>query len=419
MTIYEAIQTAWRQPLLAVLFLELTLQMALIIAAFRDGRNRREKLPLLCHFAAGCIIFWLVLTDISCYINFPEGLAVLPGWIRAFSLLPAWAPAAYELVSAGILVFAVRDAVRYRGGHVTPDSVKETMDLLPVGIAFGRPDGTVLFRNLVMDRLSRALTGKLLTDFNGFRAAAGGEREQAQVSLPEEVWQIDVKETTVGNEPLLQLTAAEITEQAAITKELEEKNRKLRDLHLRLEMYSRQADRIIIAQELLSARMTVHNELGNVLLESRHCLNDPASIDEGVLLQALKNTNTYLLREYEQDDTAVDPLAEAVETAGAIGVKVTLTGIPPAEGSPRVILAAAIRECATNAVKHAEGDRLRADISRTDAGFRIVLRSNGNPPEGPILETGGLRSLRALVENHAGSMRIDTCPEVRMTITVE
>ena len=35
-----------------------------------------------------------------------------------------------------------------------------------------------------------------------------------------------------------------------LAKELKEKNRKLRDIHLRLEIYNRQADRIVIAQEL-------------------------------------------------------------------------------------------------------------------------------------------------------------------------
>jgi hypothetical protein len=284
------------------------------------------------------------------------------------------------------------------------------MDLLPVGIAFGDADGTVRFRNLVMDRLSVALTGKLFTDWRAFQTAVGGD----QVSAEGRVWQIRSQE--MPDSPLCQLTATDITEQAGILADLEEKNRKLKDIHLRLEIYNRQAERIIIAQELLTARMTVHDELGSVLLESRHYLNDPASIDEGLLLQALKNANTYLLQEYERDDTAVDPLAEAMGMAEAIGVRVTLTGIPPEEETPREILAAAIRECAANAVKHAEGDRLTADARRTDSGYTFTLCSNGQPPSAPIRESGGLLSLRALVEAHQGVMGIDLSPGFRLTV---
>ena len=313
---------------------------------------------------------------------------------------------------AVFLGLALRNTLRYRQLHVTPDSVKQAMDLLPVGIAFVRPDGVVVFRNLVMDHLSAALTGKLLTDWNVFQAAAGGD----QVSAEGKVWQLR-SQATPGSS-LLQVTATDVTEQAGILADLKAKNRKLRDIHLRLEIYNRQAERIIIAQELLTARMTVHDELGSVLLESRHYMSNPASIDEALLLQALKNANTYLLREYEGDDTAVDPLTEAVRMAQAIGVKVELTGVPPTEEGPRAVLAAAIRECAANAVKHAEGDRLTADARRTEAGFRFTLCTNGQPPSAPIRETGGLLSLRTLAESQGGSLRIDCLPEVRITITI-
>ena len=178
----------------------------------------------------------------------------------------------------------------------------------------------------------------------------------------------------------------------------------------------KQADRIVIAQELLSARMAVHNEVGNVLLESRHYLQDPASFDEEKLLQALKNTNTYLLREYEEDDTARDLLADALETAEAIGVDVAITGIIPAGDPFRGILAAAVSECASNAVKHADGDALSVLIQSTDAEISYVLRSNGAAPALPIRETGGLKSLRTLVEKEKGTMQTSASPAVTVTI---
>ena len=410
MTIHEAVFSPWRQPMLGLLFLILAAWMTVTVAAYLDGRSRRAKLLTLVPFCAGAAILWTCLTMVSWENNYPGGFETLPPWLAAAGALPAWTMALAEMLLAVPLIPAWSDIRRYRNSHLTPESIKETMDLLPVGVAFAGEDGAVLFRNVVMDELSEQLTGTLLTDLDRFRAAAG----EGLLSLENRVWQLGTRKT--GDGVLTQLTATDVTEQAGILAGLEAKNKKLKDIRLRLELYNRQAERIIIAQELLTARMTVHNEHGSVLLESRHYLKDPASIDESLLLQALKNANTYLLREYEKDDTAVDPLTEAVSTAEAIGVKVALGGLPPEGERPRLVLAAAVRECATNTVKHAEGDRLDVDARRTGEGFRFTLRCNGNPPEEAIRETGGLLSLRTLVEQHYGEMRVDSVPGFCLTI---
>ena len=412
MTVKEAMLSAARLPVLGVLFLLLTGQMALIIAAFRDGRSCRAKSALVAFFLVSAVIFWFFLSVISWRNHYPDWSQEPPALLAAFFACPVWAVWIYEAAAAVLLAFAVRDTLRYRKRHVTPDSVKQAMDLLPMGIGFAEPDGAVCFRNLVMDHLSSALTGRLFTDWNALQAAAAGD----QAAVEGRVWQLRSRDTP--GSVLTQITATDITEQAHILDNLREKNRKLKDIQLRLKIYNRQAEHIIIAQELLTARMTVHDGLGSVLLESRHYLNDPTSIDEVLLLQALRNANAYLLREYEGDDAAADPLTEAVATAQAIGVNVELTGIPPAEDMPRGILAAAIRECAANTVKHAEGDRLTVDSRRSDAGYTFTLCGNGRPPAGPIRESGGLLSLRTLVKNRRGMMRVDSSPAFRLMIVL-
>ena len=404
MTIHQAIFSPWRQILLSVLFLLLTGQMTLIVAAFQDGRSRRTKGVLLVPFLLCTTVFWLCMAMIAWEHNFHSRFEGLPGWLAAVGALPAWSLALFEVPMAVFLVLAFRDMFSYGKDHLTPDSVKQAMDHLPVGVAFAGMDGDVMFRNLVMDHLSQALTGKLLTDLGAFRAAAEGDR----LSVENRVWQLSA--STLSSGQLTQLTATDITEQAGILAGLEANHKKLKDIRLRLEIYNRQAERIIIAQELLTARMAVHDQLGSVLLESRHYMTDPSSIDEELLLQALKNANTYLLREYEKDDTAMDPLTEAVDMARAIGVQVELTGVPPAEEKPRAVFAAAIRECATNAVKHADGDCVQVDARRTGTGYTFTLCSNGMSPAEPIRETGGLLSLRTLVEKCRGVMRVKASP---------
>ncbi len=420
MTIHEAVFSTVRQPLLGVLYLLMTAQMALLFAVFRDVRSRRFRFACLLHFLVSFALFYPPLLDICWDINYPNGAVASPAALSGFVLLPVWTLVLYEALTALILLVAFRNLFRYRKKHPTFSSIKETMDLLSAGIAFARPEGTVVFSNLAANALSRVLTGKSLTDLSAFREAAGAAETATQLPLPDgsAVWQITNEPLDVEGEAFIQMTATDITEQAAIMKDLAEKNRKLRDIHLRLNIYNKQADRIIIAQELLTARMAVHNELGSVLLESRHYLNKPADIDEEVLLQALKNTNAYLLREYEEDDTARDTLTDAMEMAEAIGIEVKVSGILPEAEPQRGILAAAITECATNTVKHADGNTLSVTIQDTGDRLLYTFKGNGLPPKKEIRESGGLLSLRLLVEKAGGIMRIDSTPQVELTITL-
>ena len=419
MTINEALLSPTRQLLLGVLFLLLTVQLVLIFASFRDGRSRPVKLLYVLHFLLSFAFFYLAMLIIAWDINFPNGEKAHPAALAVLSTLPAAILLLYEVLSIPGILAAFGDLIRYRKIRPTPESIKETMDLLPVGIAFGKPDGTAVFSNLVMNDLSRAVNGRSITDLSQIYNAANPESETL-LALPDGsgTWQLSEKTLDVDGDPYIQLTATDISEQTELTKELEEKNASLRDIRMRLRIYNKQAGRIVIAQEMLTARMAVHNELGSILLESRHYINEPSAINEDVLLQALKSTNTYLLREYEMDDTARDALLDALDLASAIGVDVNVTGVLPSEDPARSVLASAITECATNTVKHADGNTLYVNIKETEGGSIYIFRSNGTPPRETVRETGGLSSLRLLVEKEGGSMRIENIPELQLTITM-
>ena len=409
-------------PTMTAALLLLTMHMALIFSCVWTGRSRWIRRLYILHFLVTFLAVYLTMIDYKLLLDYPEKKDAMSLADRIFSSLPALLIWIYEGATAVIIAIGFWELRRFSKNHLTEECIKETMDLFPAGIAFAKADGTVVFSNLAMNALSRRLTGKGIADLDAFRKAVAWKAghaalsgTKAEISDGSRTWLLSSEALNVEGEPYEELTAADITAQAAISKELKEKNRKLRDLHMRLEICNKQADRIVIGQELLTARMAVHTEVGNVLLECRRYLKDPDSFDETVLLQALKNENTYLLREFEQDDTARDPLADALEMADTIGVDVTIAGLPPAEGAGRAILSSAIIECATNAVKHADGDQLSVEIRGAGVFF---LQSNGRPPKEEIRERGGLLSLRTLVEKEGGTMELKHAPAFQMTITL-
>ena len=112
----------------------------------------------------------------------------------------------------------------------------------------------------------------------------------------------------------------------------------------------------------------------------------------------------------------VAPEVEAIDTAKAIGVTCRLRGAIPEGGTPRTVLAAAIRECASNLRKHADGDLLQVTMEETGGTLRFTLCGNGAPPRRPVAVTGGLASLRTLAQNAGGEMKIDAAPAFTVTI---
>lgn len=417
MTIHQFLFTSSGQIFMMIFLLMLTLQMAVVFVFYEDGRKNGMRffiLLLIVSFVISC--FFGIVVYLKNHNR--EEIIYLPVLLNRFRMIPVSVFVLYALFMIVVLCIAYASVFSWRKRHPGARSIKETMDELPVGIAYGKTDGTVVFSNLMMNQLSRSLTGKGITDLHAFRNSVCRDGAE-QISMPDgSVWQFSFKEMEVEDEPYIQLTAMDVTKQAMIVKELEEKNKKLREMHMRLDIYNKQADRIIIAQELLNTRMTVHNEVGNVLLESRHYLKDPSSIDEEKLLHALKNTNTYLLKEYEEDDSEDDELRDALDMAEAIGVDVIITGMIPASDPYRMILAAAIKECSSNTVKHADGDCLYVDIRSSDSEMVFTLHNNGDQPEASIKETGGLLSLRSLIERENGAMCLECIPDYCLMINV-
>ena len=108
------------------------LLFTVLIAAFRDGRSRRLRSALLVFFLCGAILFLLCLAVISWQNNYPGWTREPPAWLQAFCDCPVGAVWALEALMAAGLFFAGRNIFRYRRRHVTQDSLKQAMDLLPV-----------------------------------------------------------------------------------------------------------------------------------------------------------------------------------------------------------------------------------------------------------------------------------------------
>ncbi|MBR3099496.1 MAG: hypothetical protein IKH18_07985 [Clostridia bacterium] len=403
-------------------------ELAALAGAFRVRRNRRTVLFSGLNLLAGLALF-TVLMDCARYTYLSEpDPRYRPFQLTMFSL-PWGLYAGIGAVLAVLLAVILRNNRIYLRDHLTADSVRETVDLLPEGICISAPDGTVLLSNLQMNAICRTLTGSVLSDANRFRKQVEAKSEQQDsetlVRLPYgETRRFSLEKITVNGKEYDLLIAADVTEQYRITEELREKNEHLQDIRRRMKAVTDISGDLFFAREKADARAALHNQLGQVLLTGRHYLEHPDSTDGEMVRMLTREMNRFLLREAEiptgTDDTpaGTDLLQQTLYLIRGIGIRAEIDGKLPEEPARRTLLAYAVQECATNAVKHAEADRLTVRLEETGESLVIRIANNGRPPKEMVTESGGLLSLRRKTEEAGGEMAVESVPAFRLTIRI-
>ena len=104
------------------------------------------------------------------------------------------------------------------------------------------------------------------------------------------------------------------------------------------------------------------------------------------------------------------------ETILGIGVRLQIQGEFPADEQKARLLMAAIRECAINTVRHADGDEVQIILENDRNSLIATMTNNGLPPETTIREGGGLAGLRQRIERIQGQMRIESFPAFKIIL---
>ena len=443
-SLYSILDTRMALMLLLIALVLMISQTVVFLLALREKRSRRQIIVSTLYLLAGFLFFIVMLDgyDIINYPSIPRDSIQIDGFIHS---LPWAFCVMLEVVSALILLIHLKKYRHYRRTTLTSDAIRQSVDQLPEGICVSAQDGTALLVNLKMDSLCRVLTGERISDaqrFWTYLEQVGEDQEGKRLihTPQDEVWLFGKDDLTIEGREYGRMSAVNVTERYRITEELREKNVHLQDLQRRMKEASQLSGEMFIKQEEANARSALHNQLGQVLLMGRYYLEHPESTDSHMVALTTSQMNKSLLNESKVHDSEdEDKLQQAIWLAGSIGVSVEINGSLPQDKELRNLLAKAIRECAANTVKHAEGDKLNIEITkesmpsslvnalpdadssaRTDEkryGTVIIITNNGNPPKDTIAESGGLLALRRSVEAFGGRMEVQSQPRFILTIS--
>ena len=323
----------------------------------------------------------------------------------------------------------------FRRNKIGRASIKESLDNLPCGICFADKNGMIVLCNKQMHRLCHILLGMELQHLSELRRVLNNTHRQIEYHHnmeaaavcrinDKQVWHFSETEITdaEGNS-YTQIQAIDVTAVYEKEIELNNENKALEEAISRAGKIYAELDEIVRDEQNFAVKTRVHDELSellgltrNILLQEEETLDKIQSI--GQRWEQL--SHTLGLVDYESEDkkylSPYRAFAELKEMTEGIGVKLTLSGNLPQNSKLAYILITAIRECATNTVRHAEGSEVTVEITQENGTVRAAVTNNGKPPEGNIFEGGGLSALRRRIESIRGTMRVESVPMFRLVI---
>ncbi len=329
--------------------------------------------------------------------------------------IPVLAVLLLDIVLTMAAVFDIARRLRMKERELTPMSVKECMDELPVGICFYWDGGLTKLTNLKMDSIAQRLTDSSLSDAESFRKTVFSSEEAPVLNFEDgTTYSFVHRKDDLDGKVIHELLAFDVTEEYRLTQELREKQRRARIINTRLKALNSTIQYIIMDKETLRIKMHIHDSLGKTLLMTRRYLAEPEKTDLNEVL-SLWGRNIAMLKNEEREDWQ-EPHFVSFHHAEAMGIEIKLRGELPEDDSLSYAVDSAITAHVTNVLRHAVGNVAYISCEKTADGYVMRFTNNGRKPESPVEEKGGLVNLRRLIESIGGSMEIISFPAFEMII---
>ena len=398
-----------------LLFLSTLLEGALTLYEIKRKRKKIRCVSDIFIF----IVSFVVLSYVTAYSTDPERVVKI----------------SFPFVSVIVLillltVYSVAGFIRnYRisRNEISPLSIRQALDKLNSGVCFSDSVGHIVLINRTLGELVYSLKGSYPRTLDEIESAlksvektamADGENNQELYAFENgEIRRIyNIALTDASLRGFTQTVAQDVTELFNANKSLEEENERMSVTNEKIsEMLERLSDRIR-QQETLALKMRVHNDIGSSLIKISRIISGGADEDMETQLRLLQSAVGYFSTDRSYGSKTLD---EIVSSAGEMNVEVVFDGLVPENESIRRLIALACRECVTNCVKHASGDRVNVKIKPQGEYIFVSFTNNGVQPDGPIAEGGGLSSLRNRIENAGGKMKVLHSPAFELQLLLK
>lgn len=371
----------------------------------------------------------------------------------AFGAIAQWSLSGWMillLLLTVIALFLTFRSMQWRKTHVTPLSIQESFEKLTEGLCYYRAGGQCILVNSRMQELCRKLTGHALMNGEEFESAVfsrkgmipslvpmGTDEEKPHscfLPVEDRVNLIVVREVPFEGEKVKEIVASDVTELYQKTKELQTETEQLKGFQEELQRYHAGMQENVRREEILRAKMSIHDEMNRLLLSTRNAISSGDPVKRRTVLLSWKSNALLLCKETEGSSGAEDVLRDLQVIAKSLGVELVIIGQLEVQKEKTLRLFVVVtREAMNNAVKHAGAKHVYVEVSREGEFLRIVYANDGGKPRnavklqrqdpkgqagkhGSLQETGGLKNMRQKIEEAGGRMAVRMDGQFRLEV---
>lgn len=362
---------------------------------------------ILAYYSALVLVFELGLMlakkDYKFAMDFPFLIILLPFWKYANETLSA-----VFIVIGVVYLFAksltiLLNSLTKLKSNINYYSLKEALDGLKTAVMF-ESEFNVVYENLAMKTLLEKLNIKQnQSSFEIWQSLKSRENfkiideQNILVFLDKKVYSFSmIKQSKT------QIYAFDITKEYLTTTEIENKQNELKTKQTEILQMIENLDEIERQREVLSLKSKLHDIIGQRLFILHHILD---VIDEKTFdLNSVKSLLKTMLDEIDNEDISeAQNLQNSIVTAfEMIGFNIEISGEIPKETPKAKALVKIIRECATNAIRHANATKLFVNISNN----KIEISDNGKKQNTSFIEGTGIKGMRLNAETLGGELII-------------
>ncbi|MGN0154114.1 MAG: hypothetical protein ACI4A3_06660, partial [Lachnospiraceae bacterium] len=228
-----------------------------------------------------------------------------------------------------------------RRNRMTPGAIKQGLDELPDGVCFFAADGQPLLVNIRMNQICGELFDtEILNAEHFWNRLKNREVQDADAVIRTEptilcrtksgnVWDIHRNFLTIEDTEIHELIAYDVTRQYGLNEELDRKNRQLSEVNERLRLYSQEVEQVTTENEILTAKIQVHDNVGRSLLAFRSYLEQPLKERNRESLLLLWRYTIGILKREAEPVKQQDGMDLLLKAAQAVDVEIVQTGEMP------------------------------------------------------------------------------------------
>lgn len=339
------------------------------------------------------------------------------GTLRGFDRINIIVWIVFIAVITAISITLASHFKHWKEEHITPMSVKDSIDMLHAGLCYWEEGGRIVLSNKQMDEICLVLTGAPLLNGETFYEKIGSEC----LELPDGTTKFFVhKPVDFDDKQIHELVAVDVTELYKKNELLEQKTLSLQKMNENLRSYNQKIEETVRKQEILDTKIFIHDEMNRLMLLTTAMTETTIPEEDFVSVLTLWRNNAVLLGNEAETNTDGGNILEIEKLAKLLGIQVIWKGVPlgRAPKGLREILVMITREAIANAVKHAEAKTITIDMSVTEKELSMDICNDGQKPVREVKAGGGLSNIRRMIEAQKGSLEVTVREQFMLSVKI-